>query len=57
MTAVPFEFYGFPRKPGEDVCEYAERWLAHQKQYRPWEQPAPMPELRLPYREPGEDDE
>jgi hypothetical protein len=55
-------FPDFPRLPDEDAIAYADRWNAHQKQFRPWEQKAPaaIPEQRMPYaeeREAGCDDD
>jgi hypothetical protein len=63
-VTVPWSFYpGLERKPGEELSDYTERWLARQKQYRPWESPKPIEppkeQPRMPYvdREPGSDDE
>jgi hypothetical protein len=56
-----FSGEGVERKEGEDIVDLLERRNRERSRFRPWEDvkpiEAPKEELRLPYREPGEDDE
>lgn len=46
-----------PRRAGEDLGDYMERYSKWLQQFRPWQRTAepPKEEPRLPYREPGEE--